>query len=77
LNEEGTSSLLSQPASKKSKVGELKSLIQEVLSDSEDNLSANPTLASIGNPLWPLRAKFLSYIETIKVTLPAAMTTIQ
>ncbi|KAG2097411.1 hypothetical protein BD769DRAFT_1394522 [Suillus cothurnatus] len=77
LNEEGTSSLLSQPASKKSKVGRLKSLIQEVLSDSEDDLSVNPTLASIGNPLWPWRAEFISYIETIEATLPAGMTTIQ
>ncbi|KAG2358172.1 hypothetical protein BDR07DRAFT_1489780 [Suillus spraguei] len=60
LNEEGTSLLLLQPASKK-----------------KDDLSVNPTLASIGNPLRPWRAEVMSYIETIEATLPAGMTIIQ
>jgi hypothetical protein len=58
-------------------VGGLKSLIREVLSDSEDDLSTNPTLASIGDPLRPWRAEFMSYIETIEAALPAGVTTIQ
>ncbi|KAG2351105.1 hypothetical protein BDR07DRAFT_1386545 [Suillus spraguei] len=40
-------------------------------------IHANPTLASIGNPLRPWRAEVMSYIETIEATLPAGMTIIQ
>ena len=68
----------SQPAFKKSKAGGLKSLIREVLSDSDDEFLANATpTTSIGDPSRPWRAEFLSYLETIEATPPAGMTTIQ
>jgi hypothetical protein len=66
-----------QPASKKSKAGGLKSLIWEVISDSEDDLPMNPTPTSTCNPSQPWRVEFMSYMETVEVALPTGMTSIQ
>ncbi|KAG2049981.1 hypothetical protein BDR06DRAFT_1067076 [Suillus hirtellus] len=71
LNEEAMFLSSSQPTSKKSEAGGLKSLICKVISDLEDNLLMNPTPTSIGDPSQPWRAEFMSYLETIEVALPA------
>jgi len=76
LNQATSSSSSTQPATKQSKSGGLKKLIREVLSDSEDDASTNPTTSS-GDPSRPWRAEFLGYIETIEASLPAGMSTIQ
>jgi hypothetical protein len=77
LNQSTSSSLSSQPTSKKSKAGGLKKLIRQVQSDSEDDMSPNAATASAGDPLRPWRAEFLSYLETLEAALPAGMSTIQ
>jgi hypothetical protein len=69
--------LLSQPTSKKSKAGGLKKLIQQVQSDSEDDMLPNAATASAGDPLQPWRAECLSYLKTLEAALPAGMSTIQ
>jgi hypothetical protein len=77
LNAAMSLSSSSEPTTRKSKAGALKKLIQEVLSDSNDNNLSNTAIPSVRDPLRPWRAEFLSYLETIEAVPPARMSTIQ
>ncbi|KAG2127399.1 hypothetical protein BD769DRAFT_1387846 [Suillus cothurnatus] len=70
-------SSMSQHTTKPSRTGSLKTLICEVLSDSEDDLLANPVPTSIGDLTRPWRAEFLAYLETVEAAPPSGMSTIQ
>jgi hypothetical protein len=68
---------MSQHTTKPSRTGSLKKLICEVLSDSKDDLLANPVPTSIGDLTRPWRAEFLAYLETVEAAPPSGMSTIQ
>jgi hypothetical protein len=77
LNAAISSSLSSEPTTRKSKAGALKKLIQEVLSDSDDDDLSSTAIPSVRDPLRPWRTEFLSYLETFEAVPPAGMSMIQ